>query len=185
MLQRQTQAALELTPATHAATPALGEIRPPYIAPDVEPPNNPSKSPTLAPTVQAPTRWLPAQQVPAPLPSPAPAALSWGAELLPPNDLTSPLLGQGLASWYGKPFHGRRTASGERYDMHAFTAAHKTLPLGSRVRVRRVNTGQEVVVRINDRGPFVFPRIIDLSYAAAKAIGMDDIGLTEVLVLQD
>jgi len=180
MLLRQTQAAGEAT--TRPATPTLGEIQPPYIAPDTEPPNNPTKSPTLAPTGQAPTRWQPA---PVPAQAPAPAALPWGADLLPPNDITSPLLGQGLASWYGKPFHGRRTASGERYDMHAFTAAHKTLPLGSRVRVRRVNTGQEVVVRINDRGPFVFPRIIDLSYAAAKAIGMDDIGLTEVLVLQD
>jgi len=81
-------------------------------------------------------------------------------------------LGQGRASWYGKPFHGRRTASGERYDMHAFTAAHPTLPFGSRVKVRNRRNGKEVEVRINDRGPRSRGRIIDLSYAAASALGM-------------
>ena len=92
------------------------------------------------------------------------------------------LLAQGRASWYGQRFHGRRTASGEPFDMHALTAAHKTLPLGSRVRVRSVHTGKEVVVRINDRGPYKNQRIIDLSYAAAKALGVKERGVTEVLV---
>lgn len=95
------------------------------------------------------------------------------------------LLAQGRASWYGPGFHGRRTASGERYDMNALTAAHKTLPLGSRVRVRSVHTGKEVVVRINDRGPYKNQRIIDLSYAAAKALGVQERGVTEVLVLRE
>jgi rare lipoprotein A len=95
------------------------------------------------------------------------------------------LLAQGRASWYGQRFHGRRTASGEPFDMHALTAAHKTLPLGSRVRVRSVHTGKEVVVRINDRGPYKNQRIIDLSYAAAKALGVKERGVTEVLVLRE
>ena len=87
---------------------------------------------------------------------------------------------KGLASWYGKPYHGRRAASGEIYDMHELTAAHKTLPFGTRVRVTRRDTGQSVVVRINDRGPFVKGRIIDLSYAAAKKIGLDRDGVAPV-----
>ena len=78
----------------------------------------------------------------------------------------------GLASWYGARFHGRPTASGETYDMFAMTAAHKTLPLPSYARVRNPANGREVVVRINDRGPFVDGRVIDLSYAAALRLGV-------------
>ncbi|MBX7526632.1 septal ring lytic transglycosylase RlpA family protein [Qipengyuania vesicularis] len=81
-------------------------------------------------------------------------------------------LGSGVASYYGKRFHGRRTASGERFDMHAMTAAHKTLPFGSRVRVTNPRTGKSVIVRINDRGPFTPGRTIDLSRAAAEEIGL-------------
>lgn len=79
---------------------------------------------------------------------------------------------KGVASWYGRKFHGRRTSSGEVYDMYAMTAAHKTLPLGTWVRVKHRDTGREAVVRINDRGPFVHGRIIDLSYTAAKQLGI-------------
>lgn len=89
-------------------------------------------------------------------------------------------LGRGLASWYGRSFQGRRTASGERYDRRAFTAAHRTLPFGTRVRVRSVVTGQEVLVRINDRGPFKATRIIDLSEAAMVALGVRHHGVSEV-----
>ena len=81
-------------------------------------------------------------------------------------------LGRGNASWYGPGFQGRRTASGERFDMNAFTAAHRTLAFGTRVLVRNTRNGREVVVRITDRGPHVRDRIIDLSQAAAAAIGM-------------
>lgn len=88
----------------------------------------------------------------------------------------------GTASWYGKDFHGRTTSNGERYDMHAMTAAHKTLPLGVFVRVRNMDNGQEAVVRVNDRGPFVKGRVIDLSYAAAKRLGMDVVGTAPVRV---
>ena len=78
---------------------------------------------------------------------------------------------EGLAVWYGPGFHGKRTASGEVYDMHTLTAAHPTLPFGTRVRVTNLKNGRSVVVRVNDRGPFGGRYIIDLSYAAAKAIG--------------
>lgn len=81
-------------------------------------------------------------------------------------------IGRGKASWYGAGFHGKRTASGERFDMHALTAAHRTLPFGTRVRVRNPQNGREVVVRINDRGPSRGNRIIDLSRAAAEAIDL-------------
>ena len=78
----------------------------------------------------------------------------------------------GLASWYGRKFHGRPTSSGERYDMYAMTAAHRTLPIPSYARVRNPANGREVVVRINDRGPFVDGRVIDLSYTAALKLGV-------------
>jgi rare lipoprotein A len=77
-----------------------------------------------------------------------------------------------VASWYGPGFHGHLTSNGERYDMHRLTAAHRTLPLGSIALVRSLSNGRTVTVRINDRGPFAKGRIIDLSYAAAQALGM-------------
>ena len=76
----------------------------------------------------------------------------------------------GIASYYAEAHHGRRTADGERYDMQALTAAHPTLPFGSRVRVTNLENGRSVVVRINDRGPYVEERVIDLSYAAAREL---------------
>ena len=86
----------------------------------------------------------------------------------------------GKASWYGPKFHGKRTSSGEPYDMYQMTAAHKTLPLPSYVRVTNRANGRKVVVRVNDRGPFVDNRIIDLSYVAAKKLGMTANGLADV-----
>ena len=79
---------------------------------------------------------------------------------------------RGIASWYGKKFHSKRTSSGEPYDMYAMTAAHKTLPLPSYARVRNLQNGRSVVVRVNDRGPFLHNRLIDLSYAAAARLGI-------------
>jgi len=78
---------------------------------------------------------------------------------------------EGVASWYGRRFHGKKTASGEKYDMYAMTAAHPTLPIPSYARVTALNSGKSVVVRINDRGPFHSSRIIDLSYTAAYKLG--------------
>jgi len=86
----------------------------------------------------------------------------------------------GYASWYGDPFHGRETASGEVYDMHQFTAAHPSLAFGSTVRVTDVGTGRSVVVRINDRGPYLGQRILDLSYAAARQLRLVRPGSAEV-----
>jgi rare lipoprotein A len=90
---------------------------------------------------------------------------------------------QGMASWYGGRFHGRRTASGERFDMYALTAAHPTLPFGTRIKVRRLDTGQEVEVRINDRGPHARGRILDLSRAAAEALGVLQSGASMVALV--
>jgi rare lipoprotein A len=88
----------------------------------------------------------------------------------------------GVASWYGPHFHGKRTANGERFDMNGFTAAHRTLPLNSYVRVVNLATGQSVVVRINDRGPYAPRRIIDLSAKAARHLGMTEDGLARVRI---
>ena len=87
---------------------------------------------------------------------------------------------RGLASWYGKKFHGRPTASGEIFDMNRMSAAHKTLPLGTYVRTVNLKNNKQIVVKINDRGPFVKGRIIDLSYAAAKKIGLIGPGVARV-----
>ena len=87
---------------------------------------------------------------------------------------------KGIASWYGKKFHGRRTANGERFDMYALTAAHRSLPFGTKVRVTNLENGRSVMVRVNDRGPFIRGRVIDLSYAAAKDLRMVRQGVVKV-----
>ncbi|MDT8377148.1 MAG: septal ring lytic transglycosylase RlpA family protein [Mariprofundaceae bacterium] len=88
----------------------------------------------------------------------------------------------GTASWYGREFHGKKTANGEYYDMHAMSAAHTTLPMPTMAKVTNLDNGRAIVVRINDRGPFVKNRIIDLSYAAAKALGYERQGTAPVRV---
>ena len=95
---------------------------------------------------------------------------------------SSDYIERGIASWYGKKFHGKPTSSGEIYDMHAMTAAHKTLPLPTDVRVTNLRNGKSIVVRVNDRGPFVDNRIIDLSYSAARKLDMISTGTTFVEV---
>ena len=108
----------------------------------------------------------------------------------PPPQTTAPSkspgaeFARGKASWYGPGFHGRRTASGERFDMNELTAAHRTLPFGTLVRVRNVQNGLEVVVRINDRGPRVRDRIIDLSQAAAAALELLQAGEGPVVLIE-
>jgi len=87
---------------------------------------------------------------------------------------------KGIASWYGPNFHGKYTSNGEIYNMYAFTAAHKTLPMNTIVKVTNLHNNKSVIVRINDRGPFVKGRIIDLSYAAGKTIGLDKTGTAPV-----
>ncbi|MFN4112659.1 MAG: septal ring lytic transglycosylase RlpA family protein [Sphingomonadaceae bacterium] len=106
------------------------------------------------------------EAVPMVQPLPVPAAPQ------PPRTPVVRLLGSGVASFYGGELHGRRTASGERFDMHALTAAHRTLPFGTRVMVTNPANGRSVTVRINDRGPFHGGRVIDVSRAAANELGL-------------
>ena len=108
-------------------------------------------------------------------PSSRPAALASPSQPRPTTQT-------GQASWYGEPHHRQLTASGERFDMHALTAAHPTLPFGTRLRVVNLDNAREVEVRINDRGPAVPGRIIDLSYAAARALGAVGAGVVPVRV---
>jgi rare lipoprotein A len=97
-------------------------------------------------------------------------------------DLDVSLKERGMASWYGEDFHGWVTANGEIYDMEALTAAHRTLPLGTEVRVTNAENGRQVHVRINDRGPYLYGRVIDLSLAAARELGMVDSGVAAVQI---
>jgi rare lipoprotein A len=102
------------------------------------------------------------------------------AATTPPREQDAAFTGN--ASWYGKPHQGRKTASGERFDMNALTAAHRTLPFGTRVLVTNLRNGRAVEVRINDRGPQIPDRIIDLSYAAARALGAVGDGVFRVRI---
>ena len=106
-----------------------------------------------------------------------------GGKTYYPIDSASGYRETGKASWYGKKFHGRKTANGETYDMYAKTAAHKTLPMNTVLLVRNLNNGKETVVRVNDRGPFVRGRIIDLSYKAAGEIGLVQSGVTKAEII--
>jgi rare lipoprotein A len=114
----------------------------------------------------------PADALPGPLARTTPAPTTW----------TEQLAQSGVASYYASALHGRRTANGERFDTRALTAAHNTLPFGTVVRVENVANGRSVDVRVNDRGPFVSGRIIDVSPRAAEHLGMIDAGLASVRV---
>src|SRR5579862_8009323 len=120
------------------------------------------------PAAQAPVAYPPSPTA-APVPSP-PSGTPPAVERQPavPGEYVE----EGVASWYGDPFNGRRTSNGEIYDMHQMTAAHRTLPFGAIVRVTNLRNGKQTEVRITDRGPFVANRVIDLSLSAAQAIEM-------------
>ncbi|WP_395055079.1 septal ring lytic transglycosylase RlpA family protein [Polaromonas sp.] len=149
------------------------------------PPSSPPASPVTAPGAPATATKAPSEVNASPIAPPD------AVSVLPSVQDDPALLAgesarefeQGKASWYGPRFNGRRTASGERYNMHELTAAHKTLPFGTVVRVRSLVNGKEVDVRITDRGPFSRGRVIDLSRAAAEAIGMLGLGVKDVLLL--
>lgn len=132
---------------------------------------------TMAGCVTTPTSVTmpPSDVSPPPEVSPAPSVPS-------PPAVPSPIGQTGLASWYGEPHHGRRTASGEIYDMRQLTAAHRTLPLGTRLLVTNLRNGRTVEVRVNDRGPVAADRIIDLSYGAAEELGAVSDGVVPVRV---
>jgi len=136
------------------------------------PPPPPIETPSASATPTVPPK-------PAPKSLPAPKKEDAESIVLPPN--TKPILTEtGLASWYGAPYHNRAASNGEAYNMHAMTAAHRTLPLGSIVRVTNVKTGSAALVRITDRGPFIDGRIVDLSLAAAKKIDVWQSGIAKV-----
>lgn len=120
------------------------------------------------------TTTLPPAQVPLAPPSGAPPAIERHPAI------PGPYVEEGVASWYGIPFNGRRTSNGEIYDMHQLTAAHRTLPFGAIVRVTNLRNGKQIEVRITDRGPFVANRVIDLSLAAAQSIEMVGPGTVQV-----
>ena len=145
--------------------------------------------------VPSPPPPEPAANLPAP-PQPTPKASKPTESVSPPKpteeaDLAEPVIPAGakpietqtgLASWYGPPYHNRRGSNGEIYNMHAMTAAHRTFPLGSIVRVTNVKTGSTALVRITDRGPFIPGRIVDLSLAAARKVDVWQPGIAEVKV---
>ena len=111
------------------------------------------------------------------------ALLLGGALAAPAAAEESKPIQTGAASWYGPGFHGKKTANGERFNTHDLTAAHKTLPFGTKVRVTNEQTGKSVVVRINDRGPYAHGRVIDLSKAAAEAVGISGVGKVTLAAL--
>lgn len=148
------------------ATPPPTPVPPPVSS---APPPVVYASPAVSPTVEQPIA-----------PASGDASTPEGDQTQAPLVADEPWKQRGLASWYGKRFNGRRTASGERFNAGGFTAAHRTLPIPSYVRVRRVASGDEVIVRINDRGPFHPGRVLDLGHAAAKKLGMVALGNAEV-----
>ena len=180
--------------------PFLGKpAHPPSSAPAATPPVNAVARPELpaAPSAAAlpPSAAAPAAARSAPVAADPPDAvprverISTTLPNLPyhvrgqdyqPANSDVPLQESGIASWYGEPFHGRRTANGEVYDMDAMTAAHKTMPLPSYAVVRHRRSGKEIIVRVNDRGPFKDGRVIDLSRAAARKLGISGLADVEV-----
>lgn len=147
---------------------AVAPVPPPLPSEAVAPVPPRAIAPAPAPRSVVPVVPPAPPDVPPPAPAPAPE----------PDDAAP--TETGMASWYGAAFHRRRTASGERFDMHALTAAHRTLPFGSLVCVRSLVNGKAVQVRINDRGPHTQDRVIDLSRAAAQELGMLGLGIKPV-----
>ncbi len=146
--------------------------------------------PPVAATTEPPAKAAPAANIPPVREKSAPAesaksAEEGGADLAEPTVPagTEPMATEtGLASWYGPPYHNRRGSNGEIYNMHAMTAAHRTYPLGSIVRVTNVKTGHSALVRITDRGPFIPGRVLDLSLAAARKVDVWQPGVAQVKV---
>jgi rare lipoprotein A len=126
-------------------------------------------------------RYVPPQPASVPAAPPETTAPKQPAATPPqPSAPSGEYVEEGVASWYGEPFQGHRTSNGEIYDMYLFTAAHRTLPFGAVLRVTNMRNGKQTEVRINDRGPFVANRVIDLSLSAARAIDMVGPGTTQV-----
>lgn len=158
---------------------------PKQARPDVPPPPPPPATATSEPPTDLPAANVPRHKEKSLPPEPAKPEEDNGADLAEP---TVPAGAQpiatetGLASWYGPPYHNRRGSNGEVYNMHAMTAAHRTYPLGSIVRVTNVKTGSSALVRITDRGPFIPGRVLDLSLAAARKVDVWQPGVAPVKV---
>lgn len=125
----------------------------------------------------------PPQTLPPPPPLPSPEAYEIDGKIYHPLDEAHGFIENGIASWYGDDFHGKKTANCENYNMYAMTAAHKTLPLGTVVEVHNLENDKKAVVRINDRGPYVNSRVIDLSYKAATDLGIVRNGTAKVKIV--
>lgn len=149
---------------------------------DQSPPPRTSKRGGEAPAEQKPAPAPPAQTTPAPKGTFKPYSQS--GRTYQPLFSADGYTEEGLASWYGLQFHGRKTANGEIYDMYDMTAAHRILPMGTRLKVENLENGRVTEVRVNDRGPFVDPdrRVIDLSFSAARELGTDKPGLARVRI---
>ena len=168
-------AVLFLVPLTIVLFSSCGHPKAAHV--DVPPPPSPEAPAEVA------SPPAPAASIPSPKEKPAGPAVSpdLAEPSLPPD--AKPLAAEtGLASWYGPPYHNRRGSNGEIYNMNAMTAAHRTYPLGSIVRVTNVKTGSTALVRITDRGPFIRGRVIDLSLAAARKVDVQRPGVAEVKV---
>lgn len=161
-------------PLAASGAPAPSPLAPPLALPPVTPPAPP-------PDAGFDSAFERVPDPPEQLPDPPPHAVDI-TTVDPPIEAApaATLIATGGASYYGARFHGRRTASGERFDMRALTAAHRTLPFGTMVRVTNQANGRSVIVRINDRGPFHGRRIIDVSRAAAERLGMIRSGIASV-----
>src|SRR5215470_2589184 len=140
------------------------------------PPPNSAQPPVASSPERIPVPTKPS------IPEPEPSEKGADTPISVPPDTIPIVTETGLASWYGAPYHNRRSSNGEVYNMHAMTAAHRTLPLGSIVRVTNLKTNHSALVRITDRGPFVAGRILDLSLAAAKKLDVWQPGVAEVKV---
>ncbi|WP_404301631.1 septal ring lytic transglycosylase RlpA family protein [Alicycliphilus denitrificans] len=163
--------------AACAAAWLAGCAAPPPSAPEPEPVAPVAAAPEPAATAAVPAARQPALRI---RPERRPGEGSGAPALRAPEPEAPVLLASGQASWYADSLHGRRTASGERYDREEFTAAHRSLPFGARLCVRSLVNGRTVIVRVNDRGPFTPGRIIDLSRAAAEELGMLGLGIKSV-----
>jgi rare lipoprotein A len=151
-------------PAVVMAPPVMAPVPPPVTQPSPAPQERADAVPRVEP-----------------IPSGAPnRPYAIRGELYVPENRDVPMREVGIASWYGRPFHGRKASNGERYDMNAMTAAHPTMPLPSYARVKNLANGREVVVRVIDRGPFRKGRVIDLSRAAARKLRLNGLGMVEV-----
>lgn len=170
------------------SAPAPVEVKPPPQAeappaPEPAPQLIPAPSPKPAPRVeQKPNLDAVPEPVPReePIPSSGNQPYMLFGRMYTPMTAVKPYRERGLASWYGRPFHGRKTANGERYDMYRMMAAHPTLPLPSFARVTNLRNGKSVIVRVNDRGPYKHGRAIDLSMAAAHRLDFLKTGTAEV-----